>query len=118
MDMTTHVIDTAEQGLRDQRIQDFMSRELDRQIRAQFPNPTEAFKFAGDRAYILDIFSGRFVNYIHREEILVCNGEKLTVEQWKSLAKEFTGIETYDAEKMAAAMLNFLHKKGYDLKLP
>ncbi len=114
---TTLLSIAPEQQVCDQRICEYMATELDRQIKAQFPDPKEAFKY-GHQAYIVDIFGGRFVNYIHRGVILVRNGEKLTVEQWKSLAKEFTGTQSYDAEKMAAAMLNFLHNKGYDLELP
>jgi hypothetical protein len=127
--MTTALFSiTAEQAAHDQRICEFMAKELDRQIKAQFHYPYDAFKGTGDRADILYILSGRFVNYIHRGKIIIRAGKILSVEAWKSLAKEFSDAETtkyrnmvhpaYDAQKIVEDLLTFLHQRGYALELP
>jgi hypothetical protein len=125
---TTLLSITPEQATRDERICEFMSGELDRQIRNQFSEPNYIFGFSQDRMKIVDIFSGRFVNYIFRQKILIREGGQLPINTWYALGREFVH-ETemtysqmqrpiYDPAGIAESLLVFLHKKGYSLELP
>lgn len=126
MDTTLSI--TPEQAVRDQRICEFMSKELNHQVRDQFPEPTDVFGYGSERMKILDVFSGRFVNYIFRGKILIREGEQLPVDTWYALGKEFVRENeitysqlqrpTYNPESIIESLVAFLHKKGYSFELP
>ena len=100
-----------------------MGSELDRQLRNHYPLIEVSFKDPSERLMILEIFAGRFFNYISREKILIREGQALGINAWYALSKEFAHDEhgrsaTYLASEIMGKLLSFLQERGYRLALP